>query len=134
MLRLVTTAPATMTPASAASVRSRAPLTARMRRNRGRECWIVTWLAMASVSSDRGLGVVLDRAADLAGPVDAGEAGDEVQRHVDAGADAGAGDDVTVVDVPGVAVHVDERVELVEQVEGLPVRGRRSSGEQARRC
>ena len=91
--------------ANVASVSRSVPVAHRRRRNRRRGvCWMVCWLVMASSLSDRGLGVVLDGAADLAGPVDAGEAGDEVQRHVDAGADAGAGDDVPVVDEPGVDV------------------------------
>ena len=42
----------------------------------------------------------------------------------------GAGDQVAVVDVPGVDVGDDGRVELGEQVERRPVRGGRPSGQQ----
>ena len=48
------------------------------------------------------LRVVLQVAAHVAGALNASETGDEVQRHVDPGADAGAGDDVAVVDESGV--------------------------------
>ena len=45
--------------------------------------------------------VVLDAAAYLAGAFGAREPGDQVEGHVDAGGDAGAGDEVAVVDEPG---------------------------------
>lgn len=57
--------------------------------------------------SDGGHGVVLDLASDFSGAVGAGEAGDEVEGHVDARADAGAGDDVAVVDEAGPDVGDD---------------------------
>jgi hypothetical protein len=49
-------------------------------------------------------GVVLDASAYFVGAFDAGQASHEVERHVDTGADAGAGDDVAVVDEAGVDV------------------------------
>ena len=52
----------------------------------------------SSVGSDGRQRVVLDLASDLSSARDAGQAGHEVEGHVDAGADAGAGDEVAVVD------------------------------------
>jgi hypothetical protein len=45
-----------------------------------------------------GSGVVFDAPFHLSGPFGAGQAGDEMQCHVDAGADARRGDDVPVID------------------------------------
>ena len=56
---------------------------------------------------------------DLAGALEAGQPCDQVQRHVDAGGDAGRRDDVAVVDEPGVAADLDGRVESRQQVEAF---------------
>ena len=61
--------------------------------------------------------VVLDSAADLACSLFTGQAGDQVQSHVDASGDSGAGEHVTVIDESGDDVGLDGRVDLGEQVE-----------------
>src|SRR6266511_3300192 len=65
--------------------------------------------------------VVLDVSPDLLGTLDAGQPGEYVQGHVDAGRDAGRGDHVAVVHEAIVGTHLDGRVELGEQAEAAPV-------------
>src|ERR1700709_1762359 len=82
------------------------------------------------VMSDGRLGVVLDGAPDLPSSIVAGQAGNEVQRHVDAGAHAGGGDDVAVVDPAVVLANFDARVERTQLIQRGPVRRRWSPAQQ----
>lgn len=86
------------------------------------------------MSSDRRHRVVLDPTSNGGGPIDAGQTGHEMQGHVDAGTHAGAGDDVAVVDVPGLDVGVDGGVDLREQVEPGPMGRGAPTGQQAGGC
>lgn len=79
---------------------------------------------------DGGLGVVLDGAPDLAGAIWAGQTRDQVQRHVDAGADPGGGDHVAVIDPAVVLARLDAGVKGTQLVKRTPVGGCRATVEQ----
>ncbi|CAM5285311.1 hypothetical protein SANTM175S_03721 [Streptomyces antimycoticus] len=81
-----------------------------------------------AVCSHRWPRVVLDATSHLTCALRRGQPGDQVQRHVDTGRDPGGGDHVTVVDEPLVGPYVDRRVELREQVQRPPMRGRGPPG------
>ena len=85
---------------------------------------------MTSSLSDGWLGVVLDAAPDLPGPFGAGEASDQVQCHVDTGADAGRGDEVAVVDPAVGWADLHGGVKPAQLVHRSPVGRRRPLAEQ----
>ena len=66
--------------------------------------------------------------------VRAGQSDHEVQGHVDAGADAGGGDHVAVVDPAGLGPYVDRRVGLGEPPQRVPVRRGRAVAEETGMC
>jgi hypothetical protein len=80
--------------------------------------------------SDGWLGVVVDAPPDLPGAFDAGQSRDQVQCHVDPGADAGGGDEVAVIDPAVVRTDLNGRFERAQLVHRTPVRGRRPPAEQ----
>jgi hypothetical protein len=73
---------------------------------------VLAVLVMMAYFSEGRVRVVLDLAAYGAGAFGAGEPGHEVQGHVDASADAGAGDQIPVVDEPCGDVGDDGGVDL----------------------
>jgi hypothetical protein len=85
---------------------------------------------MTSSLSDGWLGVVLDAAPDLPGAFGAGEASDQVQCHVDTGADAGGGDEVAVVDPAVGWADLHSGVKPAQLVPRGPVGRRRPLAEQ----
>jgi hypothetical protein len=85
---------------------------------------------MTSSLSDGWLGVVLDAAPDLPGALGAGEASDQMQCHVDTGADARRGDEVAVVDPAVGWTDLHGGVEPAQLVHGSPVGRRRPLAEQ----
>src|SRR6478672_10071951 len=75
-------------------------------------------------------GVVLDAAPDLPGAFGAGEASDQVQCHVDTGADTGRGDEVAVVDPAVGWADLHGGVKPAQLVHRSPVGRRRPLAEQ----
>ena len=68
-------------------------------------------------------GVVLHEGLHLAGVLGRLEQADEVERHVDAGGDAGGGDDVAVVHPAALLDDLDVAAEVAQLLLGAPVRG-----------
>ena len=81
--------------------------------------------------SDRRCWVVLDPSAHLSGSIDIGEAGHQVQRHVDSCGDARRSDHISIVDEPFVGADLDSRVKFGERLQLAPVRGGGPVREQA---
>src|SRR5665647_3599795 len=66
---------------------------------------------------------LLDPSAHLSGSVDTGEAGHQMQRHVDSRGDARRSDHISIVDEPLVGADLESRVKLGERLQRAPVRG-----------
>src|SRR6266516_5742966 len=81
--------------------------------------------------SYRRLGVVLDVPPYFARSLLRVQAGHEVERHVDAGRDAGGGDDLAGIDEACLGSDLDVAAQLAEVVERAPVRRRRATVEQS---
>ena len=76
--------------------------------------------------------IVLDGAPYLPGTIGVGEAGDQMQRHVDPRGNTRRRHQITVVDEALIAAHIDGRIEFGEQVEPSPVSRRRAAAEHTR--